>query len=270
MQVLLIKKKMLKKIMISSKKIDNFLKEKKKEITISKGISFIAVAAAASTSFICKSCITHPIEFEVAGKEVKTEASGKSARGVYYVFTKTNDDNENTEVFQNTDNWLKGKFSSSDLYQKLEVGKRYKGTATGWRIPFISWYRNIIDADLVFEIEKNSAEKSVNIQMLEGRFASSLFKMIQENPNMDISDGIKAFSEFEAVRDKENASKIKILGNKYQEKYLKSNDNEEFKLFLQKAAENKAIAVLINKQEIRNSGLEKTMYYRLNTTKGMA
>ncbi len=55
----------------------------------------------------------------------------------YLIFT-------DKEVFQNTDSWLKGKFNSSDFYRDLKVGKRYHIKTIGFRVPFLSWYKNII------------------------------------------------------------------------------------------------------------------------------
>lgn len=48
------------------------------------------------------------------------------------------------EVFQDEDTWLKWKFNSSDVYNNLKVGKTYSTQVCGWRVPFLSWYRNII------------------------------------------------------------------------------------------------------------------------------
>ena len=62
----------------------------------------------------------------------------------YLVFTED-------EVFQNTDSLLMWKFSSSDLYGSLEVGTTYEALVTGWRVPFLSWYRNIVTVEAVSE-----------------------------------------------------------------------------------------------------------------------
>lgn len=48
------------------------------------------------------------------------------------------------ETFENTDELLKGKFNSSDIYGQLTVGKTYQCKVIGWRSAFLSWYRNII------------------------------------------------------------------------------------------------------------------------------
>ena len=61
----------------------------------------------------------------------------KEDGGYYLVFTEH-------EVFENTDQFIIGKFNSSDIQNQLEFGYTYKVKAMGWRVPFLSWYRNII------------------------------------------------------------------------------------------------------------------------------
>ncbi len=53
------------------------------------------------------------------------------------------------EVFKIEDNWIK--WNTADIYNKLEVGKKYKITTTGWRSSFFSTYRNINTAEEVNE-----------------------------------------------------------------------------------------------------------------------
>ena len=48
------------------------------------------------------------------------------------------------EIFQNTDCLMHWKFDSSDLYGKLKVGESYEAEVYGWRIHWMSKYRNII------------------------------------------------------------------------------------------------------------------------------
>lgn len=47
-------------------------------------------------------------------------------------------------VFENTDNILRGKWDSSDIYGRIKEGKSYTFTVVGFRIPFLSTYQNII------------------------------------------------------------------------------------------------------------------------------
>jgi hypothetical protein len=49
------------------------------------------------------------------------------------------------ETFEITDQFLLGRFNSSDDYGRLKVGETYTVTVNGWRVPFLSWYRNIIE-----------------------------------------------------------------------------------------------------------------------------
>ena len=56
-------------------------------------------------------------------------------------------------MFQNTDEWIRGKWNSSDIQGSLEVGKTYTVVVVGYRIPFLSCYENIISVG-----EKGGAE----------------------------------------------------------------------------------------------------------------
>lgn len=53
--------------------------------------------------------------------------------------------------FQNEDSLLRWKFNSGTVQGKLKEGSKYNITVTGWRIPFLSEYPNIIDYELVEE-----------------------------------------------------------------------------------------------------------------------
>lgn len=47
-------------------------------------------------------------------------------------------------VYCNSDAPLRGKFNSADFYGGLEEGKTYNVTLIGYRVPFLSWYENIL------------------------------------------------------------------------------------------------------------------------------
>lgn len=55
-------------------------------------------------------------------------------------------DNEagETLVFQNVDDWLRGKYNSSTIQGSLKEGHTYKIIVVGYRVPFLSMYENII------------------------------------------------------------------------------------------------------------------------------
>ena len=50
---------------------------------------------------------------------------------------------EEGEVYKITDLLFKGKFNSSDIYNELDIGKKYKVEITGVRIPIFSMYKNL-------------------------------------------------------------------------------------------------------------------------------
>lgn len=69
---------------------------------------------------------------------VKSKESINKDKGhTYLIFT-------DKGVFENDDCLFRGKFNSSDVYASIEEGKTYKFTVIGWRVPFLSTYKNII------------------------------------------------------------------------------------------------------------------------------
>lgn len=48
------------------------------------------------------------------------------------------------ETFKNSDILALGKFDSSDVYGRIEIGEKYRATVCGWRVPWLSWHRNIV------------------------------------------------------------------------------------------------------------------------------
>jgi len=51
----------------------------------------------------------------------------------------------NNEVYKNEDDWINGKFNSSDICRTLKKGTTYELVVKGWRVQFWSMYRNILD-----------------------------------------------------------------------------------------------------------------------------
>jgi len=71
--------------------------------------------------------------FTVTGKEnVKDGKSGK-----YLVYT-------DKTTYEITDSWYHWRWDSSDVYGSIVVGKTYSATLQGYRVPFLSWYPNVI------------------------------------------------------------------------------------------------------------------------------
>jgi hypothetical protein len=97
-------------------------------------VCVLAVIAFAGTAFYWSCCTHDRATFTVDSKE--RIAEGDSAR--YLIFGKE-------EVFSNSDSILNGKFNSSDLYRDIKPGRRYDCEVIGWRVPLLSWYRNVLD-----------------------------------------------------------------------------------------------------------------------------
>ena len=75
----------------------------------------------------------------VTEKERITTGSGENISSKYLIFT-------DGEVFENTDSLFALKWNSSDIYGRIKVGQTCDFTVTGWRLPFLSSYRNILTA----------------------------------------------------------------------------------------------------------------------------
>ena len=75
---------------------------------------------------------------------IVTDKNIKNARNTsqYLVFTKL--ESGETKTFAISDNLIKWRWNSSDVYAEIEVGKTYQLEVIGWRVPILSRYENII------------------------------------------------------------------------------------------------------------------------------
>lgn len=80
------------------------------------------------------------VQFTVKNTERITTTSNGTMSSKYLVFT-------DVETFENTDSFLSMKFNSSDIYGSIEKGQTCNATVNGYRIPFMSMYRNIIEVE---------------------------------------------------------------------------------------------------------------------------
>ena len=87
------------------------------------------------------------ITAKVLDKERIITSGGHSS--YYLVFT-------DKETFMNADCWFRLKFNSSDLQGFIQRGKVYKFVVYGFRIPFLSKYRNILK---VTELKRENESK---------------------------------------------------------------------------------------------------------------
>ena len=86
--------------------------------------------------FATKETVT---SFVVQDKERVITGSGDNQESKYLIFT-------DKETFENTDSFLAFKFNSSDVYGAIPIGATCDFTVAGLRVPFLSWYRNILSA----------------------------------------------------------------------------------------------------------------------------
>jgi hypothetical protein len=77
------------------------------------------------------------VTITIEDKERVLQRSGDDLTAKYLVFTET-------ETFQNTDCLIRFKFNASDLQGSLKRGETYEVLVYGWRIPFLSVYRNLV------------------------------------------------------------------------------------------------------------------------------
>lgn len=80
-----------------------------------------------------------PVEFTVDRRERVVKGSGDSTQSYYLVWSKEG------EVYCVTDSWSFMSFDSSDRYGKLHEGSKITAKVAGWRVRFLSWYRNVIE-----------------------------------------------------------------------------------------------------------------------------
>ncbi len=80
------------------------------------------------------------VTFKVEKTERIVDSSLEDIRSRYLIFT-------DEETFENTDEIFVGKFNSSDLYGAIKPNQTYKAKVTGVRVPFFSWYRNILSIE---------------------------------------------------------------------------------------------------------------------------
>lgn len=75
-------------------------------------------------------------EITVRKMERIVSSNGRSSK--YLIFAEDG-------VYENTDSILHLKFNSADIYSQLQKGKTYMCNIYGWRVPFLSFYPNIIE-----------------------------------------------------------------------------------------------------------------------------
>jgi hypothetical protein len=84
------------------------------------------------------------VTFTVEHRERVLNSGGEGSR--YMIW---GDINGKVEVFENVDSVLALKWNSADVYGAMALGATCEATVTGFRVPFLSWNRNILRANCV-------------------------------------------------------------------------------------------------------------------------
>lgn len=101
----------------------------------------LGILAVIASPFIIRSTEDH-VTFTVDDKDrvCDTTSDGSSCR--YLVFT-------DKGVYEVTDSLAYFRWNSSDVYGSIKRGRTYEAKVAGWRIPFTSSYKNILEVDEV-------------------------------------------------------------------------------------------------------------------------
>jgi len=86
---------------------------------------------------VAKFTNTETITITVTDKERVVTGKGDDISSKYLIYT-------DKGTFENTDTFIKFKFNSSDLYGKLKKDSTYTVETYGFRVPFLSMYKNIV------------------------------------------------------------------------------------------------------------------------------
>lgn len=105
------------------------------------GVALMAILLVLQFVFVKSTKETTVVTVTDKERIVETDADGK-ATSKYLIFT-------DKETFECSDEIMVGKFNSSDFYGQIHKDSTYKFTVYGWRIPFFSSYRNIINLEKV-------------------------------------------------------------------------------------------------------------------------
>ena len=106
-------------------------------------VCFLVISSSFAMPIIQATSSSEMVDIVVVDKDRITTGSGESMSSKYLIFTET-------ETFENTDSLTRWKFNSSDIQGQLRVGQAYQVEVYGYRIPFLSQYRNIVDVETVY------------------------------------------------------------------------------------------------------------------------
>lgn len=107
---------------------------------MNNGFKLLGVITIVVIVFLLSFCFTKFTETTTIDKVVRMERVNNYKSSKYLIFCEN-------EVFENTDSFVYLKFNSSDFMVMIKEGDVYRFTVTGIRLPFLSWYRNIVKVE---------------------------------------------------------------------------------------------------------------------------
>jgi len=108
------------------------------KLLIGIGIGVVALIIMLAFAFPYMTMDTATVT--VSEKERITTGSGGDISSKFLVYC-------DGEVFENSDSLAVWKWGSADLQNELKVGQTYKVKVYGWRVPMLSWFRNIVEVE---------------------------------------------------------------------------------------------------------------------------
>jgi hypothetical protein len=105
-----------------------------------KAIVVIVAAVTVTAGVVSYGAALHGTERTVTATITKTWVQQTKDGSQYMIGT-------NKGVFEDDDSLFYLKFSSSDYYNNMQVGKTYTFDVTGWRIPILSAWPNIVSCE---------------------------------------------------------------------------------------------------------------------------
>ena len=108
-------------------------------------VYYLAIALL-SLIVICLFAVSIAASLSTGYSEIKVVEKVCHNKDGFLVFSEN-------EVFKIDDSMLDGVWNSSDMFRNLQVGQRYHIKTRGKRIPFLSFYRKIVEVTLITEIK---------------------------------------------------------------------------------------------------------------------
>jgi len=118
----------------------NSSKRSKTEIAMYLGVALLSLLV------VCSFAVAISASLSTGYEEIKVVEKVCHHKDGFLVFSEN-------EVFRIDDSVLDGVWNSSDTFRNLQVGERYYIKTRGKRIPFLSFYRKIVEVTLITEIK---------------------------------------------------------------------------------------------------------------------